>query len=473
MHKLDSLRWRLLWNLTLMLVVLMLASGLSAYYNGREAADTAYDRTLLASARTIAAGLSQRDGSLSADVPYVALDTFAYDSAGRIYYQVNDIHQRLISGYENLPAPPPGTPRTDDYPALASFYNGQYQGQNVRVVSLLKAVSEPNMNGMAEIRVAETDEARVSMARSLMADTLLRLGMLGLGALLVVWLAVSAALRPLERLRRAVEEREPDDLRPLPRVAVQRELRPLVQALNHFTERLRGQFERQSQFIADAAHELRTPLAVIKARLELGLRANDPATWRSTLEQAVQGTDRLTHLANQLLSLARIENGARAIAEGGAQRLDLSQLARELGMAMAPLAHARGVALALEADQPVWLRGEPTLLSELLNNLLDNAMAHTPIGGNVILRVTPQAVLEVEDDGVGIPFEDRERVFERFYRRNQQVAGSGLGLAIVGEICRAHRARITLHDGAQGGLKVRVSFAPLSGGRGGEAGEER
>ena len=473
MHKLDSLRWRLLWNLTLMLVVLMLASGLSAYYNGREAADTAYDRTLLASARTIAASLSQRDGSLSADVPYVALDTFAYDSAGRIYYQVNDIHQRLISGYENLPAPPPGTPRTDDYPALASFYNGQYQGQNVRVVSLLKAVSEPNMNGMAEIRVAETDEARVSMARSLMADTLLRLGMLGLGALLVVWLAVSAALRPLERLRRAVEEREPDDLRPLPRVAVQRELRPLVQALNHFAERLRGQFERQSQFIADAAHELRTPLAVIKARLELGLRANDPATWRSTLEQAVQGTDRLTHLANQLLSLARIENGARAIAEGGAQRLDLSQLARELGMAMAPLAHARGVALALEADQPVWLRGEPTLLSELLNNLLDNAMAHTPIGGNVILRVTPQAVLEVEDDGVGIPFEDRERVFERFYRRNQQVAGSGLGLAIVGEICRAHRARITLHDGAQGGLKVRVSFAPLSGGRGGEAGEER
>ena len=144
MHKLDSLRWRLLWNLALMLVVLMLASSLSAYYNGREAADTAYDRTLLASARTIAAGLSQRDGSLSADVPYVALDTFAYDSAGRIYYQVNDIQQRLISGYENLPAPPPGTPRTDDYPALARFYNGQFQGQNVRVVSLLKALKLPS-----------------------------------------------------------------------------------------------------------------------------------------------------------------------------------------------------------------------------------------------------------------------------------------------------------------------------------------
>jgi len=127
----SSLRCRLLWNLGLLLIVLMLASGLSAYWNGREAADTAYDRTLLASARTIAAGLSQREGSLSADVPYVALDTFAYDSAGRIYYQVNDINQRLISGYENLPAPPPGTLRTDDYPALASFYSGRYQAEAV------------------------------------------------------------------------------------------------------------------------------------------------------------------------------------------------------------------------------------------------------------------------------------------------------------------------------------------------------
>lgn len=234
----GSLRGRLLGNLALLLVVLMLASGLSAYWNGREAADTAYDRTLLASARTIAAGLSQRDGSLSADVPYVALDTFAYDSAGRIYYQVLDIKQRLISGYENLPPPPPGTPRTDDYPALARFYNATYLGQDVRVVSLLKPVSEPNMNGMAEIRVAETEEARVRMARGLMADTLLRLGMLALGALVMVWFAVSAALRPLERLRTAVEERQPDDLRALPVVQVQRELGPLVRALNHFTERL-------------------------------------------------------------------------------------------------------------------------------------------------------------------------------------------------------------------------------------------
>jgi two-component system sensor histidine kinase TctE len=282
--------------------------------------------------------------------------------------------------------------------------------------------------------------------------------MLGAGALLLVWFTVSAALQPLERLRTEVEERQPDDLRSLPLVEVQHELRPLVSALNHFTERLRQQFERQAQFIADAAHELRTPLAALKARVELGLRDPEPAHWRTTLEEAAQGTDRLTHLANQLLSLARIENGARAIAEGGAQTLDLSQLARELGMAMAPLAHAHGVSLALEADQPVLLLGEPTLLNELLSNLIDNALAHTPSGGNVILRVSAPGILEVEDDGPGIPAAERDRVFERFYRSQQQGKGSGLGLAIVGEICRAHLAQISLHDGAAGGLKVRVSF---------------
>lgn len=459
----HSLRWRLLWNLGLLLTLLMIASGLSAYWNGRETADVAYDRTLLTAARTISAGLSAHDGGLSADVPYVALDTFGYDSAGRIYYQVNDTNQQLISGYENIPPPPPGTPRTDDYPALARFYSARYQGQDVRVVSMLRPVSEPNLNGMAEIRVAETDEARVRMARSLMTDTLLRIGLLGGGALLLVWFTVSAALRPLERLRTAVEERQPDDLRPLPLVKVQHELRPLVESINHFTERLRQQFERQAQFIADAAHELRTPLAVLKARVELGLREREPTQWRATLEQAVTDTDKLTHLANQLLSLARIENGARAISEGGAQALDLSQLARELGMAMAPLAHARGVALALEAEGPAWLRGEPTLLNELLSNLVDNALAHTPHGGNVILRVLAPCVLEVEDDGPGIPPETRSKVFQRFYRNARQGMGAGLGLAIVGEICRAHRATINLDDGTVGGLKVRVSFPAMEG----------
>ncbi|WP_371233680.1 sensor histidine kinase [Pseudomonas sp. QE6] len=452
----GSLRGRLLWRLGGMLLVLLLIGSAVTYSRARHAADIAYDRTLLASARDIADGLYASDGTLRANVPYVALDAFEYDSAGRIFYQVIDPQGRMISGYESLPAPSPDTPRTDDYPALAKFYDAQYQGQGVRVVSLLQPVSQPTVNGMAEIRVAETLGARERLARNLLGDTLLNLALSAIAALLMVWYAVSAGLRPLDRLRAAVEERQPDDLRPLPVVRVQRELRPLVAALNHFTVRLRGLFDRQSQFIAEASHELRTPLAALKARLELGLREQDPQQWRATLVDAVQNTDRVTGLANQLLSLARVESGARAIAEGAGEDIDLSQLARELGLALAPLAYARGVALALEADDPVWVKGDPTLLNELLSNLVDNAIAHAPADGNVIIRVLSPAGLEVEDDGPGIPPEERDKVFRRFYRRRQQ--GTGLGLAIVGEICSAHRARIELAQGELGGLLVRVSF---------------
>lgn len=461
MSRSFSLRGRLLRRLALLLSVILLLSSFSAYWSARRAADEAYDRTLLASARAVADGLYAEDGRLRANIPYVALDTFAYDSAGRIYYQVLDLEGRQVSGYEDLPAAPKGTPRTDDYPALAHFYDAEYRNQGVRVVSLLQPVSEPQLNGIAEIRVAETQGARERMARELLVGTLWRMGLLSISALLLVWLAVNLALRPLEVLRREVAERTSDDLQPLHDSGLPREVVPLVEALNQFNERLRGVFERQSQFIADAAHELRTPLAALKARITLGLRAKEPQEWRTTLEQVALQGDRLTSLANQLLSLARIESGARAITEGGAQRIDLSQLARDLALAMAPLAHARGVALALEAEQPVWIDGEPTLLNELLNNLLDNALAHTPAGGNLVIRVVAPAVLEVEDDGPGIPEAEREKVFERFYRRSAQGNGAGLGLAIVGEICRAHQARISLHQARRHGLLVRVEFALL------------
>ncbi|MGA4529583.1 sensor histidine kinase [Ectopseudomonas chengduensis] len=461
MNRGVSLRGRLLRRLALLLSVILLASSLSAYWSARHAADTAYDRTLLASARAVADGLHSAEGLLRANVPYLALDTFAYDSAGRIYYQVLGLEGEQVSGYEDLPAAPPDTPRTEHYPALARFYDGVYRGQGVRVVSLLQPVSESTLQGMAEIRVAETQGARELMARELLLGTVWRIGLLAISALLLVWLAVSLALRPLETLRKAVAGRASDDLQPLPDADLPRELLPLVGALNQFNGRLQSLFERQSLFIADAAHELRTPLAALKARIALGLRADQSREWYETLEQAAQHSDRLTTLANQLLSLARIESGGRAIAEGGAQRIDLSQLTRELGLAMAPLAHARGVALALEADQPVWIDGEPTLLNELLNNLLDNALAHTPAGGNLIIRALAPSVLEVEDDGPGIPEAEHEKVFERFYRRSSLGNGAGLGLAIVGEICRAHQARISLHQVQPHGLRVRVEF-PLS-----------
>ena len=452
MSSAGSLRARLLGNLALLLVVLMIASGLSAYWNGREAADTAYDRTLLASARTIAAGLFQRDGTLSADVPYVALDTFDYDSVGRIYYQVNDTQRRLVSGYENIPGPPPGTPRTDDYPALARFYDASYRGQDVRVVSLLKAMSDPNMSGMAEIRVAETTEARVRMARSLMADTLLRLGMLALGALLLVWFAVSAALRPLERLRSEVEERQPDDLRPLPTVEVQHELGPLVRALNHFTERLRRQFERQGQFIADAAHEMRTPLAVLRLHAQNALEAGNDAERQKALGFLMGGVDRLTRVVNQLLTLARVEP---RLGQRASTQVDLAEVVTDTLADLTPWILDRGLEPSLDIGEGNHhLAIDAGALGIALQNLVSNAVEHSPPAGRITVSLRRQGnhfELVVEDEGPGIDEASLSRVFERFYSRNSP-NGAGLGLSIVATIVERLGGQVRLDNRASGGL---------------------
>ena len=432
----------------------MLASTV-AYWNARRAADTAYDRSLLSSARAIAERLYDEDGKLVVEVPYIALDNFAYDITGRLYYQVLDLQGRSVSGYEDLPGPAESVELTRDYPALARFYNDQYRGAGVRLVSLMQPISGGPTPGMAEIRVAETLEARDRMAHTLLRQSLINLGVLAVSALLLAWLAVTAALRPLRRLREEVAARASDDLRPISTEGLQREVTPLVDSINHFTGRLRENFERQRDFIAEASHELRTPLAALKARIELGLRASEPESWKTALHEAEQSTDRTIQLANRLLSMARIERGARAVAEGSAERVAMQPLVQELAISMVPLAHAQGIELALEADQPFDVWGEPTLLQELISNLISNALQHTPSQGQVILRLRASRLLEIEDTGSGIPESERQKVFERFYHQGE---GTGLGLSIVGEICRAHRAEISLHQGKLGGLLVQVRF---------------
>jgi|TARA_R110000796_G_scaffold88164_4_gene189789 two-component system, OmpR family, sensor histidine kinase TctE len=455
MTEAGSLRGRLLRRLALMLAILLMLASTVAYWNARRAADTAYDRSLLSSARAIAERLYDEDGKLVVEVPYIALDNFAYDITGRLYYQVLDLQGRSVSGYEDLPGPAESVELTRDYPALARFYNDQYRGAGVRLVSLMQPISGGPTPGMAEIRVAETLEARDRMAHTLLRQSLINLGVLAVSALLLAWLAVTAALRPLRRLREEVAARASDDLRPISTEGLQREVTPLVDSINHFTGRLRENFERQRDFIAEASHELRTPLAALKARIELGLRASEPESWKTALHEAEQSTDRTIQLANRLLSMARIERGARAVAEGSAERVAMQPLVQELAISMVPLAHAQGIELALEADQPFDVWGEPTLLQELISNLISNALQHTPSQGQVILRLRASRLLEIEDTGSGIPESERQKVFERFYHQGE---GTGLGLSIVGEICRAHRAEISLHQGKLGGLLVQVRF---------------
>jgi len=452
-----SLQVRLIVGMSALLLPLLLISSLHAYWSARRTADIAYDRSLLLAARSLAEGLHDSEGQLLLHIPYLALDNFAWDSSGQIYYQIVNEKGRVLSGYEDLPAPPADTALTADYPALARFYDAQYQQQSVRVISLLQAET----NGMLEIRLAETRSARQRLAERLVITSLWHLGLLSISAVLLCLLAVRLALRPLHALKQALGQRHSSDLRPLARAAMPREILPLVNALNRFHHQLRHVFRRQRRFISDAAHELRTPLTALKAQLELGLRSRHSDDWRDALCTAEQQSTRLITLANQLLSLARIESGAYTITEDASQAVDLSQLTREMALLIAPLAHQRQLYLELEAEQAVWIRGESGLLSELINNLLDNALKYAR--HRVIVRVLPNAVLEIEDDGPGLPETDYDNVFQRFWQQQTDSSsnhhGSGLGLAIAREICRAHHAHIHLRAANPQGLIVSISFA--------------
>jgi len=456
--KRRSLRTHLLLRISLFLLPLLLLSSLQAYLTASRAADTAYDRSLLLAARSLAEGLHDSEGKRLLQVSYLALDNLAWDSSGQIYYQILDENGELLSGYENLPAPPKNSPLTQDYPALARFYDGDYQNQPVRVISLL----QPEVDGMLEIRLAETRFARERLTDRLLNTSLWHLGLLATSALLLCLFAVQLALCPLQSLQQTLSKRRSDDLRPLPLAGLPREVLPLVHTLNRFHRRLRRLFARQSAFISDAAHELRTPLAALKARIELGSRSEQAEDWQCALSEVGTQSERLITLANQLLSLARIESGAQAIAAGGGHPLNLTELAREIALAMAALAHQRSLTLELEAHQPLWIAGEESLLSELLGNLIDNALNHAH--SRVIVRILPSGLLEVEDDGTGLPEDDYSKVFTRFWRHpsRQNASGAGLGLSIVDEICRAHQARISLHPAKPQGLIVRVQFSRLA-----------
>jgi len=451
------LRW-----LLIPLAILVAVDAVTVYYAALEAADLAYDRSLLASTRALSERVSIVDGKVVADVPYVALDSFETDTLGRIYYKVTGIHGEVVSGYDDLPPLPKDVKRSSAYPALVYFYNASYRDEPVRIAALYQPVYDDTIRGIALIQVGESLEARRDLSRKILFDTLWREATLVLAVAVLVWFAVRFVLRPLMRLRQDVEARKPTDLSDFDPDLVHKEMRPLVAAMNGYMGRLQTLIAGQRRFIADASHQLRTPLTVLKTQAELALRENDPKAMREVVESIARTTDSTVHLANRLLSLARAEHGA---AEGKLQPVSLTELGRQVGLELAVQAVKNDIDLSFEGPREVTVRGHALLLHEMLANLVDNAIRYTPAGGKVVLRVfrVDVPMLEVEDSGPGIPAAERERVFAPFYRATSAQAvnagGSGLGLTIVRDIAAMHCATVELLDGAQGaGLKVRVLF---------------
>jgi len=477
--KLGSLRSQLMRWLLIPLLILVALDAVSVYYNALEVADIAYDRSLLASTRALAERVSVVNGHVVADVPYVALDSFETDTLGRIYYKVTGVSGEFVSGYDDLPPLPAHVKRSEAYPALVRFYQADYHHQQVRIAALYQPVYDDSMRGIALIQVGETMDARRGMTRKILFDTMWRQGVLVVVAALLVWFAVRFVLRPLMQLRSDVESRAPTDLSDFNPERVHKEMRPLMLAMNGYMERLQTLITGQRRFIADASHQLRTPLTVLKTQAELALREfdrkpNDPRALRELVESIAGTTDSTVHLANRLLTLARAEHGA---AEGGMTPVSLADAARQVALELAQSAVAKRIDLSFDTSGEVFIDGSPLLLHELVVNLLDNAIRYTPANGKIGLRVFEQAigsdlhaVLEVADTGPGIPGNDRERVFAPFYRApSAQLAnphGAGLGMSIVRDIASAHRGEIMLSDGSddQGtsqGLVVKVRF-PLS-----------
>lgn len=468
---LGSLRNQLLRWLILPLVALVALNAISLYRDALEAADIAYDRSLLASTRALAERVSVRDGKVAADVPYVALDSFETDTLGRIYYKVTGLQGETVSGYDDLPPVPPQVPRSDLYPALVRFYHADYNGEPVRIAALLQPVFGDAIRGIALIQVGETLDARQALSRRILLGTLLRQALLVLAVATLVWFAVRLVLRPLMRLKNEVETRDLLDLSGVDQALVHKEVRPLVAAMNGTMARMQGLIASQRRFIADASHQLRTPLTVLKTQAELALREDDPAAMRAIVRSIAGTTDSAIHLANRLLTLARIEHGGGSAPKAP---VALADVARQVGLELAVPAVQKGIDLALEVEDgaDTTVNGQELLLHELVSNLVDNAIRYTPAGGSVQLRVGRQAagvLLEVADSGPGIAPDEYDKVFMPFYHAQDSLGanpgGTGLGLAIVRDIAVLHGATLALGRCEDGrGLRVSVLFsapAPL------------
>ncbi|MGZ9030902.1 MAG: ATP-binding protein [Burkholderiaceae bacterium] len=337
-------------------------------------------------------------------------------------------------------------------PAVAiGFSNAEIDGRPWRIYSTLARdrvirVAQP----LAVRKKLAAATARRSVVPVLVAAPLVALAM---------WWLVGLSLAPLGSLVTAVKSRETESLNKLDAAGLPSEITPLVEALNGLLARLGGALHAQRAFVADAAHELRSPLTALKLQLDLVRLAPDDSARDEALRELAAGMDRVHHLLEQLLALARAEPGG---AESALGESDLAEVVRQAAADTVPLASSRGIDLELEASQPVAVRVDAAALRILARNLIDNAVRYAGAAGRVrvaVLADAGQGLLHIDDSGPGIPPNERERVFDRFYRRETgDATGSGLGLAIVRAIADRHGARIDLGDAPLGGLRVVVRF---------------
>lgn len=437
----TSLRRHLLVGILLPVVGFIAINTAVLYRRALRAADTAYDRTLLATAKSIGEMLELQGAGealrVRASVPYSALETFEADNRSRLFYRVLGFAGEPVSGYDDLPAARRELPAQSVYAALVHFYDDSYRGDPVRRAVLLQPVAGTEGQGMATVQVAETLELRQALARELLLDTLARQALLVSLIALVVVLVVQRATRPVRELSQLILARPSGDLTPIAAAGAPRELLPLVDATNQVMQRLARLLAHQKRFVRDASHQLRTPLAVLKTQLQSARRGDvEPA---QALAEMAHTVDRATELANQLLALAKVEQLRQQGLQGGQPVADWAETTRAVALDLAPLMADRGLDFSIDTV-PAPVRAHAWALRELVRNLLHNAIRHGAPGSPLAAHLVADgrhAALTVADGGPGLSAAQREHLFEPFSAHGAGAdprAGSGLGLAICREI---------------------------------------
>ncbi|WP_247750532.1 sensor histidine kinase [Rhizobium sp. 16-449-1b] len=444
----QSLRAQLLAWVVLTLIGAICFNLYESYQTADQTAKLVTDRTLLSSARVIAEAVRvDEGGNVEADIPPAALEMFDTGYGDQVFYQIITAWGNLIGGFPDLPLPTVERTGQD----LA------FRNSTVRALTLNHPVVGLPDNGAISVTVASTHNSQYALRRRLWLDDFSKQFVLVLLAGAVTIVGLQRGLAPALRLRDAVRARGRERLDPLSPKMVQTEFQPLVHALNDHMERVQNQMAAQRRFVSNAAHQLRTPLALMSTQAGVAARETDEASREEAL-QALRGSIRhVSRLASQLLTLSRAEPGSR---RPRSETIDLAATARDIVAAHAEQALQRDIDLGLEVSDPVPVEGDGTMLREMLVNLVDNAIRYTRPGGTVTVSVVRRgdvAVLDVEDNGPGIPAAEREQVFERFYRvLGTEGEGSGLGLAIVREVVDGAGGEVSLAEADGGGLVVSV-----------------
>jgi len=456
------------------------------YLVAKSIANQPFDHALEDSVTVLAQQVKEVGGKVTARLPGSARDILRADDIDSVYFQITGPRGEAVDGDRDLPLPPP---EDAERSGRVHFRNENLHGTPVRVayawVNLQPLPGPPQRTAtvsatgpdpeprLALVQVAETLDKRAQLANEIIKGVILPQFIILPVILALVWFALSRGLSPLAQLQERIRARPPDDLSPIDSRQVPEEISPLVGSLNDMLARLAHTIDAQKRFIADAAHQMKTPLAGMRMQSELALRQEDPAEIHRSLEQLAKSSESATRLVNQLLALARAENQPPAGASFAP--LDLAGLARDVVLDWVPASFAHEIDLGFEApeheaDGELEIAGNAMMLRELLSNLIDNALRYTPAGGSVTVRVrasSGQALLEVEDTGPGIAPAERAHVFERFYRiLGSSAPGSGLGLAIVREIAQQHGADIEIFNNPRSMLKkfpgslFRLTFPP-------------